>query len=73
MYTDKVIEAEHLDLIHDVAYDFHGRRMATCSSDQTVKVKVSAKYILSLSTSISFLDMGFGGWRMEVYSELENS
>ncbi|CAD5117470.1 DgyrCDS6235 [Dimorphilus gyrociliatus] len=38
MYTDKVIEAEHLDLIHDVAYDFHGRRMATCSSDQTVKI-----------------------------------
>lgn len=34
----KTINAEHKDLIHDVAYDFYGRRMATCSSDQSVKV-----------------------------------
>uniref|UniRef100_A0A1B6GAG0 Nucleoporin SEH1 n=1 Tax=Cuerna arida TaxID=1464854 RepID=A0A1B6GAG0_9HEMI len=32
------INAEHKDLIHDVAYDFYGQRMATCSSDQFVKV-----------------------------------
>ncbi|CAH1111660.1 unnamed protein product [Psylliodes chrysocephalus] len=32
------IQAEHKDLIHDVAYDYYGRRMATCSSDQYVKV-----------------------------------
>ncbi|XP_064610421.1 LOW QUALITY PROTEIN: nucleoporin SEH1-like [Liolophura sinensis] len=38
MFTAKHIPAEHKDLIHDVAYDFHGRRMATCSSDQTVKI-----------------------------------
>jgi len=38
MYVAKTIPAEHRDLIHDVAYDFHGRRMATCSSDQFVKV-----------------------------------
>lgn len=29
---------EHKDLIHDVAYDFYGRRLATCSSDQTIKI-----------------------------------
>lgn len=29
---------EHKDLIHDVAYDFYGRRMATCSSDQVIKI-----------------------------------
>lgn len=38
MYVAKSIKADHEDLIHDVAYDFYGRRMATCSSDQTVKI-----------------------------------
>ena len=38
MYVTKSINAEHEDLIHDVAYDFYGKRMATCSSDQKVKV-----------------------------------
>ncbi|KAL7752070.1 epoxide hydrolase, soluble (sEH) [Sorochytrium milnesiophthora] len=28
----------HDDLIHDIAYDFHGTRLATCSSDQRLKV-----------------------------------
>ncbi|XP_039260612.1 nucleoporin SEH1-like [Styela clava] len=32
------INAEHKDLIHDLAFDHYGKRMATCSSDQTVKV-----------------------------------
>lgn len=38
MFEAQSIEAEHKDLIHDVAYDFYGQRMATCSSDQFVKV-----------------------------------
>ncbi|KAL3858692.1 hypothetical protein ACJMK2_008983 [Sinanodonta woodiana] len=38
MFVAKSIQSGHKDLIHDVAYDFHGRRMATCSSDQTVKI-----------------------------------
>lgn len=32
------INAKHNDLIHDVAYDYYGHRMATCSSDQYVKI-----------------------------------
>ncbi|CEG69373.1 Putative SEH1 protein [Rhizopus microsporus] len=28
----------HEDLIHDVAYDFYGKRLVTCSSDQKLKV-----------------------------------
>ncbi|XP_055344170.1 nucleoporin SEH1-like [Paramacrobiotus metropolitanus] len=32
------VQAEHKDLIHDVALDYYGRRMATCSSDQSVKI-----------------------------------
>jgi len=38
MFEAQSINAEHKDLIHDVAYDFYGQRMATCSSDQFVKV-----------------------------------
>ncbi|MEQ2161401.1 hypothetical protein GOODEAATRI_009296, partial [Goodea atripinnis] len=39
MFVARSIAADHKDLIHDVSYDFHGRRMATCSSDQSVKIK----------------------------------
>ncbi|KAG8195391.1 hypothetical protein JTE90_001405 [Oedothorax gibbosus] len=38
MFASRSIQADHKDLIHDVAYDFYGERLATCSSDQTVKV-----------------------------------
>lgn len=38
MYQAKVIPTEHKDIIHDVSFDFYGRRMATCSSDHTVKI-----------------------------------
>lgn len=38
MYATKVIPTEHKDIIHDVSFDFYGRRMATCSSDHTVKI-----------------------------------
>ncbi|KAL5467666.1 hypothetical protein EMCRGX_G031929 [Ephydatia muelleri] len=38
MFTAKTIATDHKDLIHDVSYDFYGKRMATCSSDQNVKV-----------------------------------
>ncbi|ORY29254.1 WD40 repeat-like protein [Rhizoclosmatium globosum] len=29
---------DHSDLVHDIQYDFYGKRIATCSSDQRVKV-----------------------------------
>jgi nucleoporin SEH1 len=29
---------QHEDFIHDLSYDFYGKRMATCSSDQKIKV-----------------------------------
>jgi WD40 repeat protein len=32
------IDTEHDDLIHDLSYDFYGKRLATCSSDQKIKV-----------------------------------
>lgn len=32
------ITHDHQDVIHDIAYDYYGRRIATCSSDHSVKV-----------------------------------
>ncbi|KAG5645327.1 GTPase-activating protein S13 [Asterophora parasitica] len=37
--TDSVpIETAHEDMIHDAQLDYYGKRLATCSSDRTVKV-----------------------------------
>ena len=38
MFEAVDIPCQHKDLIHDVAYDFFGHRLATASSDQTVKI-----------------------------------
>ena len=46
MFQARTINAEHKDLIHDVAYDFYGRRLATCSSDQSVKVTLEIEKCL---------------------------
>lgn len=48
MFVAKTIAADHKDLIHDVSYDFHGRRMATCSSDQSVKVIIMVIIVVFL-------------------------
>ncbi|THG96904.1 hypothetical protein EW026_g5011 [Hermanssonia centrifuga] len=32
------IETSHEDMIHDAQLDYYGKRLATCSSDRTVKV-----------------------------------
>ncbi len=42
MYSAKVLSSDHLDLIHDVAFNWYGTHLATCSSDQTVKVSLDA-------------------------------
>ena len=31
--------SEHGDFVHHVAYDYYGKRIATCSSDQTIKAR----------------------------------
>jgi len=41
VYVTKRISSDHNDLLHDVSFDFFGKRMATCSSDQNVKVGLS--------------------------------
>lgn len=47
----------HQDLIHDIAYDYCGKRLATCSSDQTVKIfdLVDGEWKLSTSWKVFFL------------------
>jgi len=32
------INTSHRDLIHDLCWDYYGKRLATCSSDQTIKI-----------------------------------
>ena len=34
----KSFATEHEDFLHDLAYDFYGKRLATCSSDQKIKL-----------------------------------
>lgn len=31
-------ETGHGDMVHDAAFDYYGKRLATCSSDRLVKV-----------------------------------
>ena len=32
------LSLKHDDFVHDVKFDYYGRRIATCSSDQNIKV-----------------------------------
>ena len=34
----QIIQSPHKDFIHDLAFDYYGRRIATCSADRTVKI-----------------------------------
>lgn len=38
METISEIKSNHADLIHDVAYDFYGKRIATCGSDHKISI-----------------------------------
>ncbi|CAA9994499.1 unnamed protein product [Nesidiocoris tenuis] len=53
MFESHSVSTDHKDLIHDVAFDHYGRRMATCSSDQFIKV-----WEMDSDNSID------GGWKL---------
>ncbi|KAI9030786.1 WD40-repeat-containing domain protein [Phycomyces nitens] len=38
MSSITAFDTAHEDLVHDIAYDFYGKRLVTCSSDQRLKV-----------------------------------
>ena len=50
MFVTRSIATGHQDLIHDVSYDFHGRRMATCSTDQNVQVQIKPNWVHKFSS-----------------------
>ncbi len=35
--------AGHGDLIHDIQYNYYGNKLATCSSDQSIKARLAAR------------------------------
>lgn len=34
----QTIESGHQDAVHDVQMDYYGKRLATCSSDRTIRI-----------------------------------
>lgn len=36
--TQVISQSGHDDMIHDAVLDYYGRRLATCSSDKTIKI-----------------------------------
>ena len=44
---------KHDDFVHDVQFDHYGRRIATCSSDQNIKVWERASDIDYADTSVN--------------------
>lgn len=36
--TQVISSSGHDDMIHDAVLDYYGRRLATCSSDRTIKI-----------------------------------
>lgn len=69
MFEPQEIRSEHKDVIHDVLYDYYGQRIATCSSDQTVKVGYlksnlfrvqHSSYFFIIKLKCSFLHVRFG-------------
>jgi len=38
MATIATVDTQHEDMIHDVQPDYYGKRIATCSSDRTIKI-----------------------------------
>lgn len=38
MGAEQLLESGHQDVVHDVAVDYYGKRLATCSSDRLIKL-----------------------------------
>jgi len=55
----EVLETQHSDVVQDISYDYCGRRMATCSTDRTVKIWSS--------------DPGTGKWRCTAHWQAHES
>jgi hypothetical protein len=59
MFTATTIPGDHKDLIHDVAYDWYGRRLATCSSDQVTASSVYSLQFLQFTVlALTVIQLG---------------
>lgn len=36
--TNNIFDTQHVDLIHDAQMDYYGKKLATCSSDRSIKI-----------------------------------
>lgn len=79
MTDNKLFEAvdipcQHKDLIHDVAYDYFGHRLATASSDQTVKIwdydQETKKWICTASWKCHFGSVWKVTWAHPEFSQV---
>lgn len=55
MQAKTSFETGHVDQIHDCQYDYYGRRVATCSSDRTIKIFDTGSAASSSSSAINAL------------------
>ena len=47
------IETDHMEMIHDAQMDFYGTRVATCSTDKTIKVYSTASGSQQLEATLT--------------------
>ncbi|CAG8749707.1 12384_t:CDS:2, partial [Racocetra fulgida] len=65
-------DSSHDDLIHDVSYDFYGKRLATCSSDQKIKPRNSGKRwalkasLVDSSGSVKDIEFAPNNWGLKL-------
>jgi hypothetical protein len=46
------LPSPHADVVHDLAFDAHGRRLATCAADKAIKVRPSAYLSVTAAASV---------------------
>jgi len=67
------IESNHADLIHDVAYDFYGKRIATCGSDHKISIfdqEEGGQYKLSGEIKVHSGSIWRVGWAHPEYGQV---
>ncbi|ETV98634.1 hypothetical protein H310_08751 [Aphanomyces invadans] len=59
------VETDHTDMIYDIKIDYHGHRVATCSSDRTVRI-YEAKQVATPNKLVAVVDVPCDGpvWRL---------
>ncbi|RHY15626.1 hypothetical protein B5M09_002401 [Aphanomyces astaci] len=60
------VETEHTDMIYDMKIDYHSHRIATCSSDRTVRIYEAKQNTTTPNALVAVLDVPCDGpvWRV---------